>query len=116
MEKMTKRNYFEGLKEIVEGANIENADKYIEFLDRQIELVSKKRNTPTKTQVANAELADKIYDFIANAEGAVTIDAIVAEFELSSGQKASALTKKLVDEGKVVKTKEDKKVAYTVAE
>jgi len=116
MEKMTKKNYFEGLKEIVKGANVENADKYIEFLDRQIELVSKKRNTPTKNQIANAELADKIYDYIANAEGVVTIDAIVTEFGLTSPQKASALVKKLVDNGSVVKTKEDKKVAYKVAE
>ncbi len=113
MEKMTKKDYFNELKEIVKG-NPREAE-FVEFLDKQIELVSKKRVTPTKTQIENAELVEKIYDFIANSDAAVTIDAIVAEFNLTSGQKASALAKKLVDDGRVAKGKDGKKVTYTLA-
>jgi hypothetical protein len=58
---------------------------------------------------------ERIYDYLANQEAPVAIDAIVAEFELTSTQKASALLKKLVDDGRVVKVKEGKKVAYQVA-
>ena len=109
---MTKREMFEAIKN-VEGVR-ENAEM-VEFLDRQIELASKKRNSLTPNQKANAELVERIYDYMTGKE-AVTIAELVAEFELTSGQKASALVKKLVDTGRVTKGKDGKIATYKVAE
>lgn len=108
---MTKREYFEELK----GYVADNAE-LVEFLDRQIELVSKKRNTETKTQKENAETVEKIYNYMAETGKPVTIAEIVTEFGLTSGQKASALVKKLVDAGKVVRAKDGKTAVYSIAE
>ena len=108
---MTKREMFEAIKN-VEGVR-ENAEM-VEFLDKQIALVSKKRTGLTAVQKANAETVEKIFDFIADKETAVTINDIMEAFEVSN-QKASALVKKLVDAGRVAKSKDGKKVTYQVA-
>ena len=39
MEKMTKKEYFGEIKKIVEGANVDNRDEIIEFIDRQVALL-----------------------------------------------------------------------------
>lgn len=109
-DRKTKKDYFNELKEIV----ADNAE-LIAFLDRQIELVSKKRTAPTKAQRENAEVIEKVFEYLDAQEEPTTIDVIVSEFGLTSTQKASALLKKLVDDGRVVKTKDGKKVAYQVA-
>ena len=109
-DRKTKKDYFNELKEIV----ADNAE-LVAFLDRQIELASKKRTVPTKVQKENAETVERIYDYLAKQDAPVAIDAIVTEFEWTTTQKASALLKKLVDDGRVVKVKEGKKVAYQVA-
>ena len=112
MEKrMTKKDYFEILKGI-EGV-AENAE-LVAFIDRQIELASKKRNGETKTQKENKELVEKIYNYMESVEGAVTVADIMGEFEGMSNQKVSALVKKLVDAKRVARTKDGKKTIYTV--
>ncbi len=110
---MTKREYFEAIKN-VEGVR-ENAE-FVEFLDRQIELASKKRTSLTPVQKENLELVEKVYDFIAGSENGVTATDIMNALELTSNQKASALVKKLVDAERVVKTKDGKKTIYVIAE
>ena len=110
---MTKREYFEAIKN-VEGVR-ENAD-FVEFLDKQIELASKKRTSLTPVQKENLELVEKVYDFIAGSENGVTATDIMNALELTSNQKASALVKKLVDAERVTKTKDGKKTIYVIAE
>ena len=110
---MTKREYFEAIKN-VEGVK-ENAD-FVAFLDKQIELVSKKRTSLTPVQKANAELVEQIYAYIVEVNGPVTIADIMAQYEGMTNQKASALVKKLVDAGKVEKAKDGKKTIYTIAD
>ena len=110
---MTKREYFEAIKN-VEGVR-ENAD-FVEFLDKQIELASKKRTSLTPVQKENLELVEKVYDFIAGSENGVTATDIMNALELTSNQKASALVKKLVDAERVTKTKDGKKTIYTLAD
>lgn len=112
MEKMTRKEYFEALKGFVKGN--EREAEFIEFLDKQIALVTKKNETLTKAQKENLVIVDKIYDFMKEVDRAVTIDEIMQKFELSSNQKASALMKKLVDANKVTKGKDGKKVVYTL--
>lgn len=110
---MTKREYFETLKGI-EGVAA-NAE-LVEFLDRQIELVSKKRTAETKTQKENKELVEKIYEAIVEANGPVTVADLMANFEGMSNQKVSSLVKKLVDTNRVVRGKDGKKTIYTLAD
>lgn len=110
---MTKREYFEAIKN-VEGVR-ENPE-FVEFLDRQIELASKKRTALTATQKENLELVEKVYDFIAASENGVTATEIMNGLELTSNQKASALVKKLVDTDRVAKNKDGKKTIYVIAE
>lgn len=108
---MTKREMFEAIKR-VEG--VASNDEMVAFLDRQIELASKKRTGETKVQKENAEIVEKIYDYMVNKGEAVTIAEIQKEFELTSNQKTSALVKKLVDANRVNRTKDGKSTVYTV--
>ena len=108
---MTKREMFEAIKN-VEGV-ASNAEM-VAFLDRQIELVSKKRTAETKTQKENAEIVEKIFNYMVEKGEAVTITEIQKKFDLTSNQKASALVKKLVDAKRVDRVKDGKSTVYTV--
>lgn len=112
MEKMTNAQMFEALKEYVKGT--EKESEFVEFLDKRIELASKKRNTLTKAQKENAEIVEKIYEYMVEVNGPVTVNDIMDKFELPSNQKTSALIKKLVDANKVERGKDGKKAIYTV--
>jgi len=114
MEKMTNAQMFEALKEYVKGS--EREAEFIEFLNKRIELASKKRTSLTPTQKANAELVEKIYEYIVEVNGPVTVNDVMEKFELSSNQKASALIAKLVKAGRVVRGKDGKKAIYTLAD
>ena len=118
-KKVTKKEMFGRLIEIVEGANVEDVNAIVEFLNHEIELVSKKRNTQTKTQKANEGLVEVVYNAIAEAGKAVTVTElfeIVKNDEIKSAQKTSALVKKLVDAGRIARTEEKGKAYFTIAE
>ena len=118
-KKVTKKEMFGRLIEIVEGANVEDVNAIVEFLNHEIELVSKKRNTQTKTQKANEGLVEVVYNAIAEADKAITVTElfeIVKNDEIKSAQKTSALVKKLVDAGRVARTEEKGKAYFTIAE
>lgn len=118
-KKVTKKEMFGRLIEVVKGANVEDVDAMVEFLNHEIELVSKKRNTQTKTQKANEGLVEVVYNAIAEAGKAVTVTElfeIVKNDEIKSAQKTSALVKKLVDAGRVARTEEKNKAYFTIAE
>jgi len=112
---MTKKEMFERVIEIVKEANVADEAVLVEKLEHEIELVSKKRTSKTKTQKENEEIVEKIFDFIKESEGEVTAAEIQAHFELTSNQKTSALVKKLVDAGRVERCKDGKKTTYKVA-
>lgn len=117
-KKVTKKEMFGRLIEIVEGANVQDVETIVEFLNHEIELVSKKRNGQTKVQKANEGLIEVIYNAIAKAEKPVTVTEIyemVKSDEITSPQKVSALVKKLVDAERVVRTEEKKKAYFSVA-
>lgn len=118
-KKMTKKEYFGVLIEIVEGADVDNADELVKFLQDQIALVSKKRSTQTKTQKDNEVLVEVIYEAIENAGHPVTVTEIyemVKREEIKSSQKVSALVKKLKDAGRVVRVDDKKKAYFSIAE
>ena len=118
-KKVTKKEMFGRLIKIVEGANVEDVDAIVEFLNHEIELVSKKRSGQTKTQKANEGLIEVIYNAIAEAGKAVTVTelfGITKSDEITSAQKVSALVKKLVDAGRIARTEEKNKAYFTIAE
>lgn len=116
MEKMTKKDYFNVLAEIVKGAKVENEAEILEFLDRQIELLSKKSNVKTKTQKENEVLVERVYDALVAVAKPVTVTDLQAVEGMNefSNQKLSALLKKLVDTSRVVKTIDKKKSYFSV--
>lgn len=119
VKKVTKKDYFAGLKVIVENSAVENKDELVAFIDREVELLNKRNasrtDKPTKKQTENNAIVKIIYDTLVYLGKASTIETIKdADADLSelTPQKISALLKKLVDAGKVVKSYEKKKAYY----
>lgn len=111
IKKLTKKDYFNELKGLV-------ADRQdlVDFIDHEIELLSKKssRTAPTKTQVENEKIKEKIVATLVELGKYATITDIQnANTELAdlSNQKISALLKQLYD-NKVIEKVIDKKKAY----
>ena len=119
MTKMTKREWFEELKNVVSTSDYERKDEAMGFLNHEIELLNKKssKETMTKTQKENVEVIKKIKAVLETFENPVTITEMQKTDELSeySNQKLSALLKKLVSTGEVVRIEEKKKAYFSLA-
>lgn len=116
-KRVTKRENFEAIKAIL----VERGeDALVAVMDHEIELVSKKRNAPTKAQKANVELVEKVYEILAANGDAMTATeifnvAVANEVEgITSNQKVSALLKMLGD--RIVKETNGKKSTFKVAD
>lgn len=116
-KRVTKRENFEAIKAIL----VERGeDALVAVMEHEIELVSKKRNAPTKAQKANVELVEKVYDILAENGDAMTATeifnvAVANEIEgITSNQKVSALLKMLGD--RIVKETNGKKSTFKVAD
>ena len=116
-KKITKREKFEMLRELA----IDN-DMLVEFIDHEIELLAKKSGSGSAKKDEEQEaFFEVIRDILAESAsgmqcGAITKDERAASFEWKDGketssQRVSAMLKKLVDKGDVVKMV-DKKVTY----
>ena len=95
---------------------IKDNEMLMEFINNELELLSKKssRTTPTKTQVENEKIKEKIVATLVELGKYATITDIQnANTELAdlSNQKISALLKQLYD-NKVIDKVIDKKKAY----
>lgn len=101
MEKMTKVEMFSQIL-----THLTDADE-IAFIQHEIELTLKKNasrsNKPTKTQVANATLADAVYDAMADGQSyrVADIKSLVPELSDANPQKISAIMTKLRKEIRV---------------
>lgn len=120
MKKLTKMNKFEMVMEILASVEVENKEMLVEFVQHEMTLLAKKNSTPSgdrkpsKTQLENMELVEKI-EFVLEDGVARTISDIQSENdELKdlTNQKMSALLKKLVDSEKVTKFVEKKKTYF----
>lgn len=100
MEKLTKMDYF---NRILAYAHEEDKD----FLRHEMELLQKKnasRSTkPTAKQVANATIADSIYDAMQDGQSytIAEIKALVPELAEANPQKVSAIVTKMRKEIRV---------------
>lgn len=111
-KKMTKREYFGELRELVA-----NRTDLVEFIDHELELLDRKASSSkmTKTQVENEGLMETIIEKMIELGSPITVtDLVVAFGNQYTNQKLSALLKKLVDTNKVEKTTDKKKSYFQV--
>lgn len=96
MEKLTKRDYF---NRILSYAHDEDKDFILHELDLLAKKNERKSTKPTAKQVANAELIERIYEAMESGKSYTVseVQALVPELAEASGQKVSALIKKMRD-------------------
>ena len=49
-KRVTKKEYFGMVREIVEASGVDNKEDILAFVDREVELLSKRKNGETKAQ------------------------------------------------------------------
>ncbi len=120
MTKMTKMEKFAIVKAMLENSNVEQKDMLIEFIEHEMDLLSRKssKGTQTKTQKENEILLDRLEEALEEMTDWVTISEFqefsCADVARLSNQKLSALLRKLIDRGSVVKTTEKKKSYFAL--
>ena len=90
---MTKKEMFTTIKTLL----ADNAD-VVEFCDKQIEVLSRKRTSskPTKTQIANESVKAEIAEVLSAAEAPLTVGEIVKALDNAyTSQKVSALLRQM---------------------
>ena len=121
-KKITKRESFTEIKEILEGLG---KDRLAEVMEHELELLAKKNSAdkkPTATQVENEKFKDLIVEFMVEGEKYTITDFIkfIPELNDKTNQKVSALVKQMyADEDKGQKVEdfplvrvEEKRKAY----
>jgi hypothetical protein len=114
MEKMT---YAQAIDFAVE--NIDNIDVIEKLQALKAQLAKRgSSKTPTKTQKENVVIMERIVDALSDVGEPVTVTDLlkhgVEGYELTN-QKASALLRKMVEDGKVVKSTEGRKTKFSLA-
>ena len=120
--KVTKRERFEDLIKLVQGEKTFDADvaaEFVDFLNHEIELISKKRSGETKTQKENKELVKVVLakmEEIGNKVSATELFKALDGVEgIASVQKVTSLLTALVKDNAVVKTIEKGKSFFEIA-
>ena len=111
-KKITKKEMFLQVIALAQGEEISvSLDEIMEFARHEIDLLNKKASSKSKKEKANdaenVRLSDLILEVLLDSEKALTISEIMAKNDdlgALSNQKVSALMKKLVDGGQVVKS------------
>ena len=115
---MTKKESFATIKGIL---NEMGHDEFDEFIDHEVELLSRKRSTsnkPSKRQIENESLKEAILDVLARAdENGMTIGEIakVVDFDGATPNRVNALVSQLKKADKVVRTEVKGKAMFTIA-
>ena len=116
-KKLTIVDKFELVKAVLVA---QGEDELADFIDERIAVQVKRTENrkPTKAQVANEGLKDRIVEILDNAESGMTATEILNADVVAFGsvQKVTALLKALVDNGKVVKEVDKKKAFFRIAE
>jgi HSP90 family molecular chaperone len=119
-KKLTKKEMFAMVIEVVNGVEVENREEMLNFLNHEVELLNKKssKSGETKTQKENKVLMEQLKEALAEMTSPVTISEFqeksTHEIATLSNQKLSALLKKLVESEEVVKTSEKKKSYFAL--
>jgi hypothetical protein len=110
-KKITKREKFEMLKAIAE---VQANPVLSEFIERELELLSKKNSAekkPTAQQAENEAIKEIILENLTERMTISEMQKSIPDLAEYSNQKISALMRQLILEGLVVKT-EDKHKSY----
>lgn len=112
---MTKREMFAHIASV----NASDAE-IVDFCNHQIELLDARKGSksPTKTQRENEGIMDQIAIDLTKFDKPVTVTELIAGGEGLEGltnQKVSALLRKMIEAGRVVKTIEGKKAFFSIA-
>ena len=115
--KMTKKDWFALIREMIEKSEREDKDEMLGFIDHEVELLSKKRtSTNSKKDKENEALCEQLEKALAEIGRPVTITEFMkestAEVATLSNQKLSALLRKCKVERGTVDKKVDKKKSY----
>ena len=111
---MTKMTYAQALEIAINAvADGEVKDK-LTALKAQIVKKNSAERKPTKAQVANDELRDKIVSLLGDTENAMTASEIAEAFGVSN-QKVTALMGRLLEDGAVVREVIKRKAYFRVA-
>jgi hypothetical protein len=116
-KKITKRESFTEIKEILEGLG---KDSLAEVMEHELELLAKKNSAdkkPTATQVENEKFKELIVEFMEEGEK-YTITEMLKMFpccaELTN-QKVSAAMRSLIESGEVERTESKGKAYFELA-
>lgn len=116
--KVTQVEFYDMIKEIVENSDADNKAEILDFVDSRVALIKNRKRSESKASKANVELAEKVYDVLADADAPMTATEIYNSLNgvegIASSQKVTALIKKLGD--RVVKTIEKGKSKFSVAD
>lgn len=109
-KKMTKKELFKAIKGVLEEKTPEKK-ALIEFCDHELELLDKKTANRSGKKVKEEDVVfmEKIVKLA--GESLVTATDISKALDISN-QKAAALCKKLMEEGKLSKDTDNKKIVY----
>lgn len=115
-KKETKRELFAQLRNLV--IEINGEQKFIDFIDHEIELLSKKNGSekkPTATQIENKKLAETIYNAMEeNTAYTITeISKLVPELDGLQSQKVTSLVYALKKAEKVTREEIKGKAYFT---
>lgn len=110
---MTKKEMFVAIKAVVA-----DNQEMVDFIDHEIELLSKKRSDNSKAKAESDARAEKVFLALSEMDAPVTISELQAktsdeEVAGYSNQRISALMRKLGE--RVVKTMNKGKAYFTVA-
>ena len=106
-KRITKRDNYEALKEIVEKSNVENAEMLVEFINKQIEMIDNKsakaKEKAAEKRAEGDELRAVIKSVLTNEYQ--TVDTITAQIEGEDITKAKVVARltQLVNNGEAVK-------------
>ena len=132
MNKFKVVDKFDAIKAMLNGEKVEGltiADA-LKFLDERIAITEKKNASgsnadrkPTKTQLENEGIKDKIIEFLTSCEKPATITDICKAIGIESNQKVSALVSQMLTvrkgvpnpDGKVVRTEVKGKAHFALA-
>ena len=107
-KKLTKKEMFAMMYEVIKGVEVENKNEMLDFIDHEVELLNRKHssNGESKTQKENKILMEQLREALAQMPRPVTISEFqnlsTHEVATLSNQKLSALLKKMIDSGTLV--------------
>ena len=114
--KMTRVEMFNAIKAVPQVADNQ---EMVDFIDKQIAQLAKRKSAESKTQKENKALMEVVVDAMAvlnkpaTATQIMKSDAYLSELSLP---KVSALLKKLIEEGRVERTIEKKIALFSLVE